>query len=187
MQTDSRLRNVSARTTVVAAAASAVGLWAAMPPLDLGALAWVALVPVALVSLASEGRNARFAVPLAFALFLELVLVWALPPGLADGQWGEPPVPLLIGGSPVLPVAMVAVPLFGALLYTLRFPQPIGAQALQRVGLPWAPLFALLVPARPRSTSSACASTRVGFGALCSSPSTMALPPRLPRSAARGS
>ena len=66
-------------------------------------LAWFALVPVAVAAaLAPTARLARAAVPLAYAIYLELLLVPALPFGIAEDQWGDPPVPLLIGDSPVL-------------------------------------------------------------------------------------
>lgn len=109
---------------VGAAALSALGLWAASPAVGLGWLAWPALVPAALCAVGYGGRRAgRLAVPLAYALYLELLLVPALPFGLAEGQWGDPP-PLLIGGTPVFFVGLVAIPLFGALLYALRFGEP---------------------------------------------------------------
>ena len=56
---------------------------------------------------------------------MELLLVSALPFGLAHRQWGDPVLPIMVGDSPVLFVALVVVPLFGLLLYALRFPQPL--------------------------------------------------------------
>lgn len=121
------------------AASSAVLLWLASPAVGHGWLAWPALVPVAAASIALAGTRAgRAAVPLAYALYLESQLVPALPFGIAEGQWGEPPLPLLVGDSPVVPAALVGVPLFALLLYALRFPQP-----LPRPG----PSAAVLVPA----------------------------------------
>jgi apolipoprotein N-acyltransferase len=116
---------VSRRTAIAASCSSALLLWAAMPPLGLGPLAWIALVPVAAVAARSPAtRTAHAAVPLAYALYLELLLVPALPFGLTDDQWGDAPLPLLIGGSPVLVIACVAIPLLGLALYVLRFPLP---------------------------------------------------------------
>ena len=102
------------RTAVAAALLSALLLWMSAPPIAAGWLAWVALVPAAVVVLRASATNAgRLAVPLAYAIYLELLLVPALPFGLADGQWGDPAIPVLIGGSPVLGVALVAIPLVG--------------------------------------------------------------------------
>jgi apolipoprotein N-acyltransferase len=110
---------------LVAPFASGLLLWAAAPPVGFAWAAWVALVPAAAVSLAAPAtRWGRAAVPLAVAVFLELLLVPALPFGLADDQWGDPVVPILVGGSPVLVVALVAVPLAALALYALRFPFP---------------------------------------------------------------
>ncbi len=64
------------------------------------------------------------AVPLAYALLLELLLVAALPFGIAKDQWGDAPLPLLVGDSPVIVIALVAVPAFALVLYALRFPNP---------------------------------------------------------------
>jgi apolipoprotein N-acyltransferase len=119
------------RTTIGAALLSALLLWAASPAVGAGWLAWVAIAPVAWAVLSAPGtRGARVAVPLAYCVYLELLLVPALPFGLADGQWGEQPLPVLIGGSPVLPVALVVIPLFGVLLYAIRFGEPWGADLL---------------------------------------------------------
>jgi apolipoprotein N-acyltransferase len=131
------------RIAIVAAVASALGLWIASPSVGLGWLAWVALVPVAAITLALPGtRAARLAVPLAYGLYLELLLVPALPFGLADGQWVDPP--LSVGGSPVLVVALVAIPAFTALLYVLRFGEPWGAE---RLPPSLAPVASVLIPA----------------------------------------
>jgi apolipoprotein N-acyltransferase len=112
--------------TLIAAAASGVLLWAASPAVGLGWLAWVAVVPVAAAILARPGgRASRLAAPLALAIYLELLMVPALPFGLADGQWGEPGLPVLVDGSPVLAVALLGIPLLAACLYALGF------------GLPW--------------------------------------------------
>jgi apolipoprotein N-acyltransferase len=112
------------RQPLAAAVASALLLWGSQPPISAGVLAWIGLVPVAVVAIRSGGRPARLAVPLAYALYLELLLVPALPFGLTEDQWGDAPVPVLVGGSPVLVVALVLVPLFGLALYALGFPAP---------------------------------------------------------------
>jgi apolipoprotein N-acyltransferase len=136
-----RLRSVA----LAAPLASGLLLWLASPAVGLGWVAWVALVPAAAVALRRpDTRSGRLAVPLAYVVFLELLLVPALPFGLARDQWGEPPVPIMIGDSPVVFVALVVVPLAGLALYALRFPQPLS------VGPPWTPrliLAATIVPA----------------------------------------
>ena len=133
------------RLAIGTAFLSALLLWAASPTLGAGWLAWIALVPVAVIVLsAPRTRAARLAVPLAYVAYLELLLVPALPFGLAEGQWGDAPFGVLIGGSPVLAVALVAIPLFGLLLYALRFGQPWGADLL---GPRLHPLAVVLVPA----------------------------------------
>jgi apolipoprotein N-acyltransferase len=133
------------RVAIGAALLSALMLCAASPSVGAGWLAWVAIVPVAAVVLrAPQTRAARLAVPLAYALYLELLLVPALPFGLAEGQWGDTALPVLIGGSPVLPVALLAIPVFGALLYLIRFGEPWGAELL---GRRFSALGAVLVPA----------------------------------------
>jgi apolipoprotein N-acyltransferase len=116
------------RVLIGAAFVTAVLLWVASPAVGAGWVAWIALVPVACVVVSRPAsRAARIAVPLAYALYLELLLVPALPFGVADGQWGDAALPVLIGDSPVLPVALVAIPLFGGLLYLIRFGEPWGA------------------------------------------------------------
>lgn len=121
------------RTAIAAASLSALLLWASSPAVGAGWLAWVALVPVAVVVLgAPDTPGARLAVPLAYVLYLELLLVPALPFGLAEGQWGDVPAPVMIADSPVLAVALVAIPLAGAVLYLIRFGQPWGAAAAPR-------------------------------------------------------
>jgi apolipoprotein N-acyltransferase len=101
---------------IAAALVSGVLLWAASPAVGLGWLAWVAIVPAAAV-------GGRLALPLAYGISLELLLVSALPFGLAEDQWADDPVvPIMVGDSPVLAVALVAVPLVTLLLYALRFP-----------------------------------------------------------------
>jgi apolipoprotein N-acyltransferase len=121
----------SGRVVVAAALASALMLWAASPAVGVGWLAWFALVPAAAVVLtAPGGRWSRVAIPLAYVVYLELLLVPAFPFGLAEGQWGDPVIPVMVGNSPVLAIALVAVPLLGALLYAVRFGQPWGAWRL---------------------------------------------------------
>ncbi|MGH2952487.1 MAG: nitrilase-related carbon-nitrogen hydrolase [Solirubrobacterales bacterium] len=119
------------RLAIAAALASGVLLWLAAPAVGAGWLAWIALVPAASVVLAFPGtRAARLSIPLGYVVYLELLLVPAFPFGVADGQFGDPVVPVLVGGSPVLAIALVVVPLVGALLYAVRFGQPWGAGAL---------------------------------------------------------
>lgn len=138
-------RGVATRTAVAAALLSAVLLWISAPPIAAGWLAWVALVPAAVVILrAPRTRSSRLVVPLAYAAYLELLLVPALPFGLADGQWGDPAIPVLIGGSPVLVVALVAIPLVGLALWAIRFGEPWGASRL-RGG--WVTVAAIATPA----------------------------------------
>ena len=124
----------------VAAAAltSALALWVASPAVGWGWVAWAALVPVALVTLRlPERRLGRLVVPLSYALYLELLLVPALPFGIADGQWGNPVLPIMVADSPVVFVALVGVPLAGLALYAVRFPTPFAARsALAAVSLP---------------------------------------------------
>jgi len=124
---------------------SATLLWVASPAVGAGWVAWVALVPVAAVVLGKAGTvAARLAVPLAYALYLELLLVPALPFGLAEGQWGDAAIPVMVGDSPVVPVAVVAIPLFGLLLYLVRFGEPWGAEL---VGPRLATAVSVVVPA----------------------------------------
>ena len=135
----------SKAAALVAPVASGFLLWCASPPVGAGWLAWVALVPAAAVALALPGtRLGRLAIPLAYAVFLELLLVPAFPFGLARDQWGEPVVPILVGDSPVLVVALVVVPLAGLALYALRFPQPLVLTRTRGIG---AVLALTLVPA----------------------------------------
>ena len=130
---------------MAAALLSALLLWISAPPIAAGWLAWVALVPVAAVVLrAPRSRSARLAVPLVYAVYLELLLVPALPFGLTDGQWGDPAIPVLIGGSPVLAVALLGIPLVGAVLWAIRFGEPWGGSRL-RGG--WATVAAIATPA----------------------------------------
>ena len=138
-------------TAVGAASLSALLLWAASPSVGAGAIAWVAIVPTACVALALPGRAGRLAVPVAYALYLELLLVPALPFGVGAGQWGEPALPVMVGDSPVLVIALIAVPALGALLYLARFGSPLeppagaGPRAARGSGR-WITL-AVLVPA----------------------------------------
>ena len=134
------------RAAVLAApVASGVLLWLASPPVGLSPLAWVALVPAAAVALARPGtRLGRASLPLAVVVYLELLLVPAFPFGLARDQWGDPVVPILVGDSPVLVVALVVVPLAALALYALRFPQPLALGRPERVRTA---LAVVLVPA----------------------------------------
>lgn len=135
----------SMRMVLGAALASGLLLWAASPTVGAGWLAWVALVPVAALSLSGAGTRAgRLAVPLAYLIYLELLLIPAFPFGLTEGQWGDPVVPVLVGDSPVLALALLAAPLVGALLYLVRFGAPWG---LARLPSPLAPTALVLSPA----------------------------------------
>jgi apolipoprotein N-acyltransferase len=136
---------VRSALALAASAASGVLLWASAPSVGVGWIAWIALVPAAVVALrAPETRAARLAVPLAYAVYLELLIVPALPFGVARRQWGDPILPILVGDSPVLAAALVGIPLFGVALYALRFPQltaaPPLAAALVLAPLAWAAL-----------------------------------------------
>ena len=134
-----------ARVSIAAAAASALLLWASSPAVGIGWFAWVALVPAATVALRlNRSAATRLAVPLAYALYLELLLVPAFPFGLADGQWGDPAIPVLVGGTPGPLVWLVAIPALGALLYGIGFGRPWGvADAPPRL----AGVLTVLVPA----------------------------------------
>lgn len=113
------------RAAVAAAAASGVMMWVASPSIGVAWIAWLALVPAAVVALRSPGTpGARLSVPLAYVVYMELLLVPSLPFGIAAGQWGRTPVPVMIGDSPVIVVALVAVPLAGAALWLVRFGEP---------------------------------------------------------------
>lgn len=126
---------------VGAALASGALLWAASPAGGLGWAAWVALTPAALVAFRyPDTRAGRLALPLAFGISLELLLIPALPFGLAEDQWADEfVVPIMVGDSPVLVVALVLVPLAVALLYALRFPF-LGPPALLAGALGWTAL-----------------------------------------------
>lgn len=126
---------------VAAALASGGLLWAASPAGGLGWAAWVALTPAALVAFRyADTRAGRLALPLAFGISLELLLVPALPFGLAENQWAdEVVVPIMVGDSPVLAVALVLIPLAVALLYALRFPF-LGPPAVLAGALGWTAL-----------------------------------------------
>jgi apolipoprotein N-acyltransferase len=131
------------RIAIVAALASALGMWVASPSVGLGWLAWVAMVPAAVVTFRfADARAGRLAMPLAYGVYLELLLVPALPFGLTDGQWVD--APLAVGGSPVLAVALLAIPAFTLLLYALGFGRPWGAERLPAA---FAPAAAVVVPA----------------------------------------
>ncbi len=99
-------------------------LWASSPSVGAGWLAWAALVPAAAASIRFAGSRAgRLAVPLAYAVYLELLFVPSFPFGMAEGEWGDAP-PVVVGGSPVLAIALVAIPALAALLYATRFGSP---------------------------------------------------------------
>src|SRR5215207_801845 len=123
-------RNRRTWIAIGAGCASGVMLAAAAPGWIAGWIAWVALAPAAAVAIAWRGSRAgRLAVPLAYGVYLELLLIRALPFGIAAGQWGDPP-PVMIGDSPVVFVALIAVPAFAWLLYAIRFGEPWGADRL---------------------------------------------------------
>ena len=126
------------RRAIAAAVASGLLLAAAAPPIGLGWLAWVALVPAAAAALrGGDARPGRLALPLAYGVYLELLLVPALPFGLAERQWGDPLLPVLAGDSPVLFAALIGIPLFALALYALRFPfLGFGRGALAPIAVP---------------------------------------------------
>src|SRR5919108_6404362 len=126
------------RIAIAAGCVSGVLLAASAPAGVSGWLAWVALGPAAAIALGRRGSRAgRLAVPLAYGIYLELLLIRALPFGIAAGQWGDPP-PVMVGDSPVLFVALFAVPAFAGLLYAIRFGEPWGADRLPQGLLPLA-------------------------------------------------
>ena len=121
----SRPRSFGPPALALAGAATSAGLlWLSAPTKGLSWLAWVALVPAAVVALRQPPtRLSRLAVPLAFGVYLELELVTALPFGIAAGQWGRPLIPLT-ADSPIV-IAGLGVPLLCAALYALRFGQAL--------------------------------------------------------------
>lgn len=118
-------------------------LFASAPFVGFGPLAWFALIPAAFAAMRlGATRLGRLAVPLAYTIYLELLLIPALPFGLTRNQWGDDPVvPILIGDSPVLITAIVIVPLAGLALYLLRFPFLLGRPESGRGG--WIALVAV--------------------------------------------
>src|SRR5918995_7094992 len=125
-----RERNRRIWIAIGAGCASGLMLAAAAPGWLTGWFAWVALAPAAAVTIAwRSSRAGRLAVPLAYGVYLELLLIRALPFGIAAGQWGDPP-PVMIGDSPVVFVAAIAVPAFACVLYAIRFGEPWGADRL---------------------------------------------------------
>jgi apolipoprotein N-acyltransferase len=80
---------------------------------------------------APKGKPARAVTPLCYAVYLELLFIGALPFGIAAGQWGNPAVPIMVSDSPLIAVALIAVPAFGLLLYALRFGTPFGLERLR--------------------------------------------------------
>jgi apolipoprotein N-acyltransferase len=133
------------RVGIAAGVVSGLLLWASSPVAGIEWLAWLALVPAATLALQpGRGREARLAVPLAYAIYLELLFVPALPFGLGDGQWGDAALPIVVAGTPGPVVWLVAIPVVCALLYLIRFGQPWGADhAPRRV----TGVIAVLVPA----------------------------------------
>src|SRR5919108_1961575 len=132
------------RIAIAAGCVSGVLLAASAPAGVSGWLAWVALAPAAAIALGRRGSRAgRLAVPLAYGIYLEVLLIRALPFGIAAGQWGDPP-PLMVGDSPVLFVSLIAVPAFAALLYALRFGEPWGLDTVPRS---IRPIAAVAIPA----------------------------------------
>jgi apolipoprotein N-acyltransferase len=132
------------KVSIGAGVASGLLLAAAAPAGLSGSLAWICLAPAGAVALAWRGTRAgRLAVPIAYGLYLEVLLIRALPFGIADGQWGDPP-PVMIGDSPVLFVALLAIPAFAALLYAIRFGEPWG---LDRLAPRLRPVAAVGIPA----------------------------------------
>ena len=116
-------------TTLGLAAATGVLLWLASPTVGIAWLAWFAIVPAAIVPLRHPGtRLARLSMPLALGVYMELLLIPAFPFGLTEDQYGDPPVPILVGDSPVLVIAIVVVPVVIGALYAIGFPYlvPLG-------------------------------------------------------------
>lgn len=133
------------RWAVSLALTSAVLLWLSVPPISIGWLAWIALVPVALVAARDpSSRAARIGVPLTYAVYMLLLLVPAFPFGLMENQWGNPSVPIIVGDSPVLLIALLIVPLAALLLYAIGFPY---LWPLHRTSARAAPVALVLVPA----------------------------------------
>ena len=82
----------TAGALVPAAVVSAILLWLSSRSGAAGWIAWVALVPAAAVALRARTRRfRRMTIPLTFAVYLELLLVPALPFGIAEGR--PPPTP----------------------------------------------------------------------------------------------
>ena len=133
------MRSRASLLALAAGAASGALLWLSSPHGGLGWLAWVALVPSAAAALSVGGRTARAAVPLAYGVFLALSFAFALPFGIAEDQWGDPVLPIMVGDSPVVAAVLVGAPLAALALYAIRFPQP-----LPRLRAPFA---LVLVPA----------------------------------------
>jgi apolipoprotein N-acyltransferase len=140
-----KIPDMSRRRALAAIAASGIGLWLASPSVGLGWLAWVAIVPVAIIVLEEPDERpvgARFVVPAAYLLWLELALIPDLPPGIAEDQWGDPVIPL-IADTPAPFVAVFVLPALALVLALIGF------------GLPWAahrlpgPLRALAAVAVP--------------------------------------
>ncbi len=103
---------------------SGVLLWVSSPQVGVGWLAWFAIVPAAIVALRTPGtRLGRLALPLAFFVYMELLLlIRAFPFGIAEDQYGETPVPILVNDSPVLAIALIIVPIAVLVLYAIGFP-----------------------------------------------------------------
>jgi apolipoprotein N-acyltransferase len=79
------------RVGIAAAIASALLLWASSPAVGAGWAAWLALVPAAAIALRQDGSvGARLAVPLAYALYVELLLVPAVGALLYLIRFGQP-------------------------------------------------------------------------------------------------
>lgn len=141
-------------SALAAGLASGVLLWVAAPTVGAGWIAWVALLPAAVVSIAAGGTRAgRLTVPLAYAVYLELLIVPALPFGLMENQWGDPFLPIVVGDTPVLFAALVGIPLFAALLYAVRFPllfrHSSGSSAVLVPAIAWTALDAVRVKGDP--------------------------------------
>jgi apolipoprotein N-acyltransferase len=137
-------RNRRTWIAIGAGCASGALLAAAAPSGLAGWIAWIALAPAAAAALRWRGTSpGRLAVPLAYCIYLELLLIPALPFGIADGQWGDSP-PVMIGGSPIVLVALIAVPACTSILYAIRFGEPWG---IDRIPGHLRPLVAIAVPA----------------------------------------
>lgn len=110
---------------LASAVASAVLLVLAFPPYDYWFLAWVALVPMFVISAlpTPRPRAARAAAALTFVLYMGVLLWQAFPPGLTSRAWrGSDFPPILFLDSPALFVSVILLPTLFVLFYFARVP-----------------------------------------------------------------